>query len=119
FTVLDLAQDELRLRRQVFSKIFDELARAVGTVHLTVSEHIRNGQERVLEKVDTKTRVIRRPVVSVGEVKRVNVPLRGGVVSCDDLVGQTIGARNHGPAGFSGLKERVPIDLTSDHVVDD
>ena len=67
--------------REVLLQVLDELAGAVGALHLAVGEHVALGQELGLEELDAGERVVHRPVVAVGEVEGVDVPLRGRVVA--------------------------------------
>src|SRR5690242_17792410 len=65
--VPDLAGDEAILFRKKLAQVFDELSRAVGTLHLAVSEHVHLWQELRLQELDTRQGVVHRPVVAVGK----------------------------------------------------
>ena len=71
--------------REVLAQILDELARAVRALDLAVGEHVHARQELLLQELDARERVVHRPVVAVGEVERVDVPLVRRVVVVDDL----------------------------------
>ena len=63
--------------------------------------------------------VVLAPVVAVGEMEHVDVPVGLGMLVVDDLVGQVVGRADPGAAAFAGVIERVLVDLASDRVVDD
>src|SRR5262245_42759137 len=67
-----------------------EFARAVGALDLSVAEKVALGQELIAQEVDAVT-VIFAPVVAIGEVEHVNVPIERRVELVDELVGQRVG----------------------------
>jgi len=60
-----------------------------------------------------------RPVVAVGEVERIDVPLFRRVVVVDQLAAQLVRARDHRPAALARVEERLAVDLARDSIVDD
>src|SRR5579859_3644107 len=117
--VADLARDDALVLAEVLSQVLDELPRAVRALDLAVSEHVHARQELVLHQLDAEERVVHRPVVAVGEVERVDVPLVGRVVVVDELAAQLVRARDHRPAALARVEERVAVDLARHGVVDD
>src|SRR5258708_37733916 len=93
--VANLAGDEAILLREKLAQILDELTRAIGALDLSVAEHVDLWQELRLEKLDTGQGIVHRPVVTVGEVKGIDVPLARGVVVFDHLEAELVGAGDH------------------------
>jgi hypothetical protein len=105
---------------EVLAQVLDELPRAVGALDLAVAEHVHLRQQlALLEQLDAAHRVVHRPVVAVGEVERVDVPLGRGVLGVDDLRAELVGARDHRAARLARVEEGVAIDLARHGVVDD
>src|SRR5690606_3726796 len=117
--VADLAGGDPLVFAEVLPQVFDELARAVRAFDLPVREHVHPRQELLLEEIDAREGVVHRPVVAVGEMERVDVPLLVRVVVVDDLRAELVGARDHRAARLSGVEERVAVHLARDGVVDD
>src|SRR5580704_3765667 len=116
---LDLRDHQAVVLVEVLVEILDELAGAVRALDLAVAEQVHLWQDLRLEDVDALDRVVDRPVVAVGEVKRVDVPLRRGEIVVDHLGAQLVRARDHGAARLAGAEEGVAVDLLGDRVVDD
>src|SRR3990172_2876077 len=82
----DLGEGHVAVGPQVVAQVLDELAGAVGALHLAVAEEVHRREQVGLEQVDAEAGVVGAPVVAVGEVEGVDVPLRAGVVGLDDLL---------------------------------
>src|ERR1019366_8687212 len=117
--VADLARDDAVVAAEVLAQVFDELTRPVRALDLAVREHVHARQELVLQEVDAEERVVHRPVVAVGEMERIDVPLFGRVPLVDELGAELVRARDHRPAALPRVEERLAVDLARDRVVDD
>src|SRR5579883_177997 len=117
--VADLARDDALVLTEVLPQVLDELPGAVGALDLAVREHVRARQDPLLEQIHAEQRVVHRPVVAVGEVERVDVPLGGRVMIVDELRAELVCARDHRPAALARVEERLAIDLPGHGVVDD
>src|SRR5271157_49770 len=118
FLVTDLGEGEIRDFVEGFLELAVELARAVRALDLPVAEEVALGQELVAQEADAVA-VILSPVVAVGEVEHVDVPVDGGMELVDDLVRQRVGRADPRSAAFPGVVEGVLVDLAGDRVVDD
>ena len=116
--ITDLGQGQVRHVLEGFFQFSVELARAVGALDLAVAEEVALGQELVAQEADALA-VVLAPVVAVGEVEDVDVPVGRGVVGVDDLVGQVVGRADPRAAALAGVVEGVLVDLAGDGVVDD
>src|SRR5262249_25004501 len=76
----DLAERDVRRLTDVLAQVLDELPAAVRRLDLAVGELIHVREDLGLEQVDAQPRVVGRPVVSVAEVKGVDVPAAGRVL---------------------------------------
>ena len=101
------------------AQVFDELARAIRTLDLPVAEHVARRDDLFPQELHALHRVVRGPVVAVGEVERIDVPLALGIVLLDDLDALAIRRRDHRAARLLRLEEGVAVDLTRARVVDD
>src|SRR3954467_13964980 len=72
--VADLRQGEVGEVVEGLLQLAVELARAVGTLDLAVAEEVALRQERVAQHPDALA-VVLAPVVAVGEVQDVDVPV--------------------------------------------
>ena len=79
FLVTDLGQGQVRLLLERLFELAVELARAIGALDLAVAEEVALGQELVAEQVDALA-VVLAPVVAVGEVEDVDVPVDRGML---------------------------------------
>ena len=61
---------------EMLFEVLVELARAVAALDLAVAEHVAHRQQRLLQELQAKPRVLARPVVAVGKVERIDIPLR-------------------------------------------
>src|SRR5271157_642317 len=118
FLVTDLGEGEIRDFVEGFLELAVELARSVGALDLPVAEEVALGQELVAQEADAVA-VILAPVVAVGEVEYVDVPVDGGMGLVDDLVRQRVGRADPRSAAFPGMVEGVLVDLAGHRVVDD
>src|SRR5262249_55324213 len=59
------------------------------------------------------------PVIAVGEVKAIDVPLIRRIALADEPIGQFVGGTDLGAATLAGMVERVLVHLLSGSVVDD
>src|ERR1019366_6884472 len=98
--VRDSARHYVVLLFQELRDVLVELAAAVGAFDLAVPEQIQLGQQRLLQELDA-VRAVVAPVVAVGEMEGVDVPLRSRVALVDDLVGEFVGDTDFSAAGFS------------------
>ena len=57
------------------AQILDELPTSIGTLHLAVAENIDRWQQLIVEKVEAMRRVIATPVVAIGKMKQIDIPL--------------------------------------------
>src|SRR5262249_41611882 len=71
--------------------VIEELAAAVGALDLAVAEEVELGQQAVGQDLDAVGDVV-APVVAVGEVESVEVPLVRRKTLRDDLIAHLIGA---------------------------
>src|SRR5271167_4105303 len=62
------------------AEVLDELAGAVGALHLPVAEQVHDRQDARLQDLDAEAGVVGAPVVAVGEVEGVDVPGRRAVL---------------------------------------
>src|SRR6185369_7907073 len=74
---LDLRDDQAVVDVEVFVEVLDELSGAVGALDLAVAEQVHLRKDVRLQELDALDSVVDRPVVTVAEVKRVDVPLAG------------------------------------------
>src|SRR5687767_10076276 len=74
---LDLGGHQPLLLGEVLLKVLDELARAVRRLDLPVGELVAAREDLSAQEVDAGDGVVHRPVVAVGEVERIDVPLIG------------------------------------------
>ena len=95
-----------------------ELAAAVGALHLPVAEQVHLRQQPLGQDLDAVRDVV-APVVAVGEVEAVDVPLVRRVALGDDPVGQLVSGADLGPARLARVVERVLVHLVGGRVVDD
>ena len=86
--------------------IFVEFAAAVRALHLSVAEQIQLGQKLVVEQFDAVRRII-APVVAVGKVEGVDVPLVGGGAFVDDLIAQIVRRADLRAAAFAQVVVRI------------
>src|SRR5262249_513982 len=114
----DFRQGEVFLILEGLLELAVELARAVGAFDLAVAEEVALGQELVAEQVDAVP-VVLAPVVAVGEMEHVDVPLHLAVLIVDDLMAGVVSRGEPGAAALAGVVEGVLVDLAGDRVVDD
>ena len=115
----DLRDHQAVVLVEVLVEVLDELPRAVGALDLAVAEEVHLGEDVRLQELDALDGVVDRPVVAVGEVKRVDVPLRGRKIVLDHLRAQLVGAGDHRAARLARAEEGVAVDLLGHGVVDD
>ncbi len=118
FLVADLGEGEVGEFLEGFLEFPVELSGAVGALHLAVAEEVALGEDLVLEQADALV-VVLTPVVSVGEVEDVDVPVGGGVVGVDELVGEVVGGGDAGASGFPGVVEGMLIHLLGHGIMND
>src|SRR6185503_7251092 len=82
-------EDLLVAERRV--QVLLELARAVRALHLAVAELVHARQDLVAQDRDAELGVARRPVVAVGVVERVDVPVLRAVALGHLLQAQLVG----------------------------
>ena len=80
-----------------------------------VAEEVGDGEELFSEQ-GVAVFVIVAPIVSIGELKDVDIPVVGGEVSIEDLQGFFVGGGDTRAAGFPNAVEGVFIDFVSDRV---
>src|SRR5579875_823951 len=97
--------------------ILEELAAAVRTFYLSVTEQVDTWQYFFLQNLQTMRSII-PPVVAVGEVESVDVPLVRRIAGGDNLVGQAVGRANLGAARFACVIKRVLIHFLGHCIVD-
>src|SRR4051812_36078934 len=83
----DAAGDHVLFLVDHLVDVLEELARAVGAFDLAVAEQVELGEQLLVEDVDAVGDVV-APVVAVGEVEGVQVPLVRRKALRDDLVAQ-------------------------------
>src|SRR5262249_14420192 len=96
-----------------------ELARAVRALDLPVAELVDAREQLVAQHRNAQLGVPRRPVVAVGVVERVDVPVLGPVALRDLLQAQLVGRADLRAARLAQVEERVLVDDACDRVVDD
>src|SRR5439155_12184682 len=79
-----------------------------GTFHLPVAEQIHLGQQFFLEQLHAK-RIVVAPIVAVGKMEGIDIPLIRRIAGIDKLVGQGIGGADLGAAAFARVVERVLV----------
>src|SRR5262245_34150426 len=114
----DAAAHDVVALAQHLVDVLVELARAVGALHLPVAEQVQLRQQLVLQDLHAGGDVV-APVVAVGEVEGVHVPLVRGVAGADDLVGQAVGRADLRTPRLARVVERVLVHLLRRRVVDD
>src|SRR5215813_3264006 len=65
----DLGERDVLHAVEGLAQVLDELAAAVGALHLPVGELVHLGEDLALEQADAGAGVVRAPVVSVGEME--------------------------------------------------
>ena len=103
----------------MFLQTVEEIAAAVGALHLPVTEQIHFGQQVFFEHAGAFRRIAAIPVIAIGEMKQVNVPILRHELFADHLLAKTIGRRDLGSSAFAGMKERFVIDFLRDGIVND
>src|SRR5664279_1113648 len=116
---LDLARDDAFVLVEVLGQVLDELTRAVRRLDLAVREQIHERQDFFLQQLDAGMGVVDRPVITVGEMERIDVPQIRGVLVRDHLRAQLVRRADHRAARLAGPEERIAIDLFGHRVVDD
>ena len=76
-------------------------------------------RENVVGEFGEAVGVVLAPVVAVGELERVNVPLARRELPGDNLFAGDVGAADPRAAALAGAVKRVLVDLVGDGVVDD
>ena len=90
---VDLRKDEVLEPIANPPQLAEIIPRAVGALDLPVTKQIADGKYLRGEQFEAAD-VIFAPVVAVGELEAIDVPLRGRKVAGDDLLRGVIGARN-------------------------
>src|SRR5205814_9910303 len=72
--VADLGEGDVLDPVERLAQVLDELPASVGALHLPIRELVHLAQDLRLEQVDAGARVVRAPVVPVGEVEGIDVP---------------------------------------------
>src|SRR5579875_175545 len=88
--IRDAAAHHIGTFAEQFVDVLKKFATAVRTFHLSVTEQVDPRQYFFLQYFQA-VRGIVAPVVTVGEVESVNVPLVRRIAHGDDLVGQAVG----------------------------
>src|SRR5271156_425321 len=102
----------------VFKRFFQlpiELARTIWALDLAVAEQVALGKKLVAQKPDALA-VVFAPVVSVGKMEHVDIPVGLGMLVVDDLVGKVIGRAVSGPAALACVIKGMLVDLAGDRV---
>src|SRR5262249_39032072 len=102
--VLDLGQDQILPVAADFLQLAEIIAGAVRAFDLAVAEQIADRQEELLQGLQA-VRVVLAPVVAVGELEDVDVPVARREISLDDELRLHVGRRNPRAARFAGAVE--------------
>ena len=73
------------------TKVLDELTTAGSTLDLAVTEQGTGRDQVLLKQADTLGGIISTPVVTIGEVERVDVPFVRRELLLNQLLGQVVG----------------------------
>ena len=120
FFVLDLRENHrLVLDSEMLFQILIELPRAVARLDLAVAKRVARRDQTLLENFHAQARVLARPVVAVGEMKRINVPIRRRIIRLDDLLTKFVSRADESSARFAGLEERLLVDFARGGIVND
>ena len=101
---LDLARHDALVLVEVLGQVLDELTRAVRRLDLAVTEQVHVRQDVFLHQLDARMRVVDRPVVTVGEVERIDVPAIRRVLVVDHLRAQLVRGADHRAAALARRK---------------
>src|SRR6266545_379215 len=112
----DAAGDHVLAFAEQLVDVLEELAAAVGALHLPVTEQVQPRQQFLRQDLDAVRDVV-APVVAVGEVEGVNVPLIRRILCGDDLVGQRVGRTDLRAARLARVVERVLIHQMSHRIM--
>src|SRR5262245_62228337 len=96
--VVDRGRDQDLLVAEGRVEVLLELARAVGALDLAVAELVDAREDLVAQHRDAQLGVARGPVVAVGVVERVDVPVLGAVALGHLLQAQLVGRGDLGAA---------------------
>src|SRR5690606_17433050 len=97
----------------------EELTAAVPALDLAVAEQVGDRQESLVQEAEALLIVAAAPVVAVGEVEEIEVPLLWRVVSLGDLRRQGVGGGDARAAGLARRVEHLAVHLAGRGVVDD
>ncbi|MNP19015.1 hypothetical protein D3C76_1115240 [compost metagenome] len=103
-------------RLQVFILPPQRLMRATGDFDIAVIPHHR---QNFLRQYFVTERGIIRPVIAIGGLRRINIPLRRVIAFFHHFIHQLQGTGDNGPAGFLRVEELMFIHLFSLRVVAD
>src|SRR5690242_2054332 len=79
------------LSTEALAQNVDEASRAVRTGHLAVAEHVRPGEQALLDDLRANAIVALGGVVAVGKVEEIGVPVAGVVVLVEHLQALLVG----------------------------
>jgi len=87
---VDLGEDQVVELVAELSQFANVVPRSIRALDLAVTEEVEGGEQIGGEKFQAAF-VVLSPVVAVGELEAINVPLGGGEVARDDLPGDLVG----------------------------
>src|SRR5690606_28791237 len=93
-----------------------EFATPIGTLHLAVTKQVDVRQNPFLQDVE-RLAVVLSPVVAIGKLEAVEIPLAGGKLLFKQLSAYLVGRTDPCPPTFPGVIKRVFVDRLGHSVV--